>query len=119
MLVCPFTMETQIGPDFEQVLNFWFGDLDELGRASAAHTERWWRKDSSFDDAVRERFGALHDAVARGDHDGWLESPRGRLALIIVLDQFSRNMFRGTGRMFACDAKALEASLQGIERGVD
>jgi uncharacterized protein (DUF924 family) len=112
-------MTTQATNDFEEVLSFWFGELDEQGRADQLHTERWWRRDAAFDELLRARFGALHEAVARGERDPWLDSPRGRLALIIVLDQLSRNMFRGTARMFACDAKALEVALEGIERGLD
>ncbi|HYX90795.1 MAG TPA: DUF924 family protein [Myxococcaceae bacterium] len=105
--------------DFEHVLTFWFGTLDELGRADTPHARRWWRSDPDFDREIRQRFGAEHDAVARGERDYWLESARGRLAFVVVLDQFSRNMFRGTGRMFAYDARALEVALEGIDGGVD
>jgi uncharacterized protein (DUF924 family) len=103
----------------QEILSFWFGELDSLGRADGAHAGRWWKKDPAFDEALRERFGATHEAAARGERDHWLESPRGRLALIIVLDQLSRNMFRGTARMFACDARALAAATEGVRRGVD
>jgi uncharacterized protein (DUF924 family) len=112
-------MTTPAAYDSEEILTFWFGDLDEHGRADEAHVARWWKKDAAFDEAVRQRFGAVHEAVAKGACDAWLESPRGRLAYIIVLDQLSRNMFRGTAGMFAEDAKALAAALEGIERGVD
>lgn len=105
--------------DFESVLTFWFGDLDGQGRADEAHAGRWWKKDAAFDRKVRERFGDLHEAILHGEHDAWLDSPRGRLAYIIVLDQFSRNMFRDTGEMFAYDDLALRVAVEGIERGME
>src|SRR5437762_1922817 len=105
--------------DFESILEFWFGTLDERGEADAAHTKRWFTKDPAFDAELVERFGALHEAVAAGRKDDWLASPHGRLAYIIVLDQFSRNMFRGDPRSFASDARALDAALAGIDRGED
>jgi uncharacterized protein (DUF924 family) len=105
--------------DFEDVLGFWFGPLDEQGHADAAHVSRWWKKDAAFDAEVQTRFGALHEAVVRGDRDLWLTTPRGRLAFIVVLDQFSRNMFRDSARAFAGDARALEAAREGIATGAD
>jgi uncharacterized protein (DUF924 family) len=105
--------------DPEQVLSFWFGSLDECGRADDAHIARWWRKDPAFDAEIAERFGDLHAAALRGEREGWLATPRGRLALIIVLDQFSRNMFRGSARAFEGDPRALEVARAGIERGDD
>jgi uncharacterized protein (DUF924 family) len=103
----------------ETVLEFWIGALDANGIADAEHTRRWWTHDAAFDTQVSTRFGALHEAVARGEHEAWLASPRGLLAYVIVLDQFSRNMFRGSARTFAHDAQALRAALQGIARGDD
>lgn len=105
--------------DPEVILRFWFGELDELGRASEATQTRWWSKDPTFDAEIRERFGATHAAVARGELDSWLAAPRSRLAYIIVLDQFSRNMFRDSAGMFATDDKALRAALTGITLGMD
>jgi uncharacterized protein (DUF924 family) len=105
--------------DAEEVLRFWFGDLDERGRADPEQETRWWRPDPGFDQLIRDRFGAVHAAVLAGELDVWLTSPRGRLACIVVLDQFSRNMFRGTARMFAADGAALAAAQGGIELGMD
>ena len=62
---------------FDAILDFWFGTLDAQGRADAAHARRWWVKDAAFDDALRRRFAALHEAVADGAHDDWLRAPRG------------------------------------------
>ena len=105
--------------DAEGVLDFWFGALDAQGKADAEHSRRWWRKDAAFDQEIRERFGALRESVLRGERDAWLASPRGRLAYVIVLDQFSRNLFRGRPEAFAGDARALAAALEGIDDGVD
>lgn len=105
--------------DDEEVLSFWFGTLDDEGRAAPTQVQRWWKKDPAFDEEIRERFGALHEALLRGERRDWLESVRGRLAAVIVLDQFSRNMYRGTPRMFAADPQALSWAEEGIARGDD
>jgi uncharacterized protein (DUF924 family) len=103
----------------EQVLEFWFGPLSADGRADAAHAQRWWKKDAAFDALIRERFLALYDAVANGEREAWLRSARGALAYVIVLDQFSRNMFRDSPRMFEQDARALRAARAAIDSGFD
>jgi uncharacterized protein (DUF924 family) len=103
----------------EDVLTFWFGTLDANGCADASHAERWWKKNLAFDDELRQRFGPLHEAVANGDHDDWLKAPRGRLAYVIVLDQFSRNMFRDSPRMYAYDDLALAAARNGVVADAD
>jgi uncharacterized protein (DUF924 family) len=105
--------------EIEAVLQFWFGDLDVRGCADEAHSARWWRKEDAFDAEVRARFGALHAAVSAGEHEAWLTSDRGVLAHVIVLDQFSRNMFRGSARAFASDGLALRAALAAIAAGTD
>ncbi|HEY8039450.1 MAG TPA: DUF924 family protein [Polyangiaceae bacterium] len=95
-------------PSFEDVLSFWFSD-----------PARWWRKDPAFDAELRDRFLALHGALERGEHEDWLETARGTLAYVVVLDQLSRNMFRGTARMFASDARARAAAGRAVDRGDD
>jgi uncharacterized protein (DUF924 family)/uncharacterized protein YciI len=105
--------------DFREVLRFWFGDLDAQGQADAAHSQRWYRKDPAFDRLVTDTFGELHAAVTRGERDHWLATPQGRLAVIIVLDQLSRNMFRDTPRSFAQDVRAQAVALEGLARGED
>jgi uncharacterized protein (DUF924 family) len=95
-------------PTSEDVLAFWFAD-----------PARWWKKDPAFDAEVRERFLALHEVIDRGDREDWLETARGALAFVVVLDQFSRNMFRGTARSFASDARARMAARRAVERGDD
>ena len=103
----------------DPVLEFWFGTLDDKGTADGFHTKRWFTKDTAFDAEIVERFGSLHDSLASGGGEDWLTSTRGRLAFVIVLDQFSRNMFRGDPRSFASDRRALEVALRAIDQGDD
>jgi len=105
--------------DPETVLSFWFGALDAHGRADAQHQARWWSKDPGFDTEVRSRFEPLHHAAVGGELQTWLDAPRSRLAYIVVLDQFSRNMFRESARMFAADGLALAATREGVAREHD
>ncbi len=105
--------------DAESVLTFWFGELDADGLATPQAAQRWWTKDAAFDAEVRERFGTVLSALLAGQHRDWLDTPRGRLAYVIVLDQFSRNIHRGSARAFEADALALEVARAGVERGDD
>lgn len=79
------------------VLSFW----------REAGPRHWFSKDAAFDDEFRERFRDAHFAAARGELEGWLDQPESALALILLLDQYPRNAFRGTGHMFATDGLAL------------
>jgi uncharacterized protein (DUF924 family) len=92
------------------VLDFWFSD-----RARPM----WWSKNDDFDAEIRPRFGALVDEASAGAHGDWTTQPSGALALVIVLDQFPRNMFRGSPRAFAGDARALEIARATVESGLD
>jgi uncharacterized protein (DUF924 family) len=96
-----------------EVLAFWFGGDAEYG---AAH-KRWFQKDPAFDAEVCRRFLSLHVQLAGNGE--WLDAPRECLARIIVLDQFPRNMFRGTPRAFASDPLALAAARHAIASGYD
>lgn len=106
-------------PSYDDVLEHWFGQLDASGRADGEHSKRWWQKDLEFDRSLRERFGALHAVLLGGGLREWWAAPRSTLAGLIVLDQWSRNMFRGTAAMFAADDLALRAALEGIALGYD
>jgi uncharacterized protein (DUF924 family) len=79
----------------------------------------WFAKDPAFDRRFRERFIALHEAAARGELDAWNGTPEGSLALLILLDQFPRNAFRGTPRMYATDAQARALADRAIRSGLD
>lgn len=98
-------------PTVDDVIQFWFGD------GSQAAMQKWFTKDPAFDAEIRERFGALQEQAARGELDGWRSTPRGSLALIVLLDQFSRNMFRDSARAFANDAAALQVTQALIASG--
>ncbi len=106
-------------PRATAVLERWLGPLDEQGMTSPEATARWWSKDPELDRSLRDQFAGDHARAVAGELDGWLEDPRGRLAYVIVIDQFSRNMFRGEAGMFAHDPLALAAALDGIDLGVD
>jgi uncharacterized protein (DUF924 family) len=84
-----------------------------------AGPSHWFRKDDDFDRSFRERFLAAHDAAARGELDEWARSTDGALALLILLDQFPRNAFRGTPRMFATDDKAHAIAHAAVASGFD
>ena len=106
-----------LDPEARAVLDFWFGTPDSA-RFGAAW-DRWFARDDGFDTALRERFGATLAAARRGDCDSWQRSPLGALALVIVLDQFSRNAYRDTPDAFAADARALAAARRLVGRGGD
>lgn len=95
------------------VLDFWFGP------APLASRDVWFRKDAAFDAEVQTRFGALIEQALEGGIDRWALQPTGALAAIVVLDQFTRNAFRGTPRAFAGDARALALARRLTYRGGD
>jgi len=101
-----------LSPDRE-LLGFWFGP-----RPGSQRRERF-RKDDRFDQELRRRFGDLHAKAARRELEGWRDSPEPMLALVILLDQLSRNLYRDDARAFAQDAHALECAAQAISRGDD
>lgn len=85
----------------EEVLGFWFADGPDAFRKA------WFTRDEAFDDDIRARFGRLVGPARDGELDGWAATPAGALALFLVLDQFPRNLHRGTAEAFASDAHAL------------
>jgi uncharacterized protein (DUF924 family) len=103
----------------EDILDFWFGEVNELGCSSPEHRRRWWTKSDAFDEAIGSEFLSDYEAIVAGDRDAWRNTPRGALATIIVLDQFSRNMFRGTPSMFAADELAREVCYEGLDADFD
>lgn len=84
-----------------------------------AGPSRWFKKDTAFDDEFRARFATEHAVAANGELDGWMNDAEGALALLILLDQYPRNSFRGTARMFATDGKALAVAKSAVECGFD
>jgi uncharacterized protein (DUF924 family) len=102
--------------EFEHVLRFWFPQPLRDEHATMVRQFEWWFRGGA-DAAIAERYPRLLERAARGKLDRWSRAPRSRLALIIVLDQFSRSLHRGTARAFAQDPQALALALQGIEIG--
>src|SRR5271156_1418997 len=98
----------------DEILEFWFGD-----GADPAHERLWFAQDAAFDQACRTGFLADHERAAAGELDSWKEAATSALALILLLDQFPRNIFRGTPRAFATDPKALAIAKEAVARGFD
>ena len=84
-----------------------------------AGPEKWFSKDTAFDRTIEQRFGALHAEAAAGKKDAWATTPEGALALLLLLDQFSRNLFRGSPKTYAQDAKAREIADDALAAGFD
>jgi uncharacterized protein (DUF924 family) len=108
-----------------EVREFWFGRLPLSARALAARMRFWFPDDApseltrQLDAAIQARFEPLMQQAARGEFDAWADSPRRRLSLILLLDQFPRNVYRGTARAFASDERALALALSGIQSGAE
>jgi uncharacterized protein (DUF924 family) len=101
----------------EDVLMFWFGDSDPM--LDGENRKRWFVKDQAFDAEIKDKFMSIVDAAAAGEHDGLAATAVGSLALCILLDQFSRNLFRGKPQAFATDDSARRIASQAIEAGHD
>lgn len=96
--------------NYDLVLKFWFEELQP---------KDWFNGGDAVDALIEKRFGDLIEPAYKGELDRWLKSPKGVLALIIILDQFPRNLFRGTPQAFAYDDRALSLALDGISLGLD
>jgi len=103
----------------DEILEFWFGPALADPEALARQAELWFKADPRFNQEVKTQFGRDLEAVAKGDLDTWRTSPRARLAGIVLLDQFSRNIYRGTARAFTQDPKALTLCLEAVATGED
>ena len=105
----------------EEVLSYWFpkdineADIQTLQRQG----KRWMAGGPEVDREITERFGEVLERARRGELDHWADTPRGRLALIVVLDQFSRNIYRGSPLSYSQDERALKLALEGIGLGMD
>lgn len=101
----------------DEILEFWFG-LD-CGGNVAQRNRTWFTPDQNFDAACRAGFLADYEKAAAGELDAWKENARSCLALILLLDQFPRNVFRGSARAFATDARALATAREALARSFD
>lgn len=95
---------------YDDILDFWFNEIDE---------SKWWLKEAAFDKHIKNRFRKIHASANQCELYEWRETAKGRLAEIIVLDQFSRNMFRDTAKSFASDNLALVLSQEAISVAAD
>jgi uncharacterized protein (DUF924 family) len=104
--------------DIDAVLAFWIEPVPATEEEVAERGKLWFGGGPEVDAKIRERFGDLLEQAKRGELDAWAAEPRGRLALIILLDQFSRNVYRGKPEAFAHDAKALELARSAFDSGM-
>jgi uncharacterized protein (DUF924 family) len=95
---------------YQEILRFWFEEIDP---------SQWWKKDDAFDQLIRARFSGIHARATRCELYDWRADARGRLAEIVVLDQFSRNMFRGSPLSFASDTLALALAQEAVSVKAD
>ena len=103
----------------DELLRLWFGDDDDDAAVAEARAELWWGHRQETDELLQARFGTVASAAATDVLDHWAGSPRGRLALILSLDQLPRAIHRGMPEAFAQDAKARKVAEQGLESGAD
>jgi uncharacterized protein (DUF924 family) len=96
--------------DVRAILNFWF---------APGMKPRWFKKDPEFDAEIARQFLSVHERAAKGELAEWQGSPEGALALVLLLDQFPRNLFRGTARAFATDAEARAVAAWAVDRDFD
>jgi uncharacterized protein (DUF924 family) len=105
--------------EVERVLEFWLGTCGAEGAIDPVKRKRWFGQGRKHDAAIRGRFARLHECACRGELDEWASTARSRLALIVILDQFSRHIHRGTALAFAQDSAAQRLAFEGVERGLD
>lgn len=103
----------------EDILHFWFGAFPTPYSADASKSDMWFKNGAAYDSEIFISFGVDYDKAINGELDHWLDSYRGRLALIILLDQFSRHIHRGTEQAFSQDEKAQALCIDGIGAGDD
>ncbi|MEO9275537.1 DUF924 family protein [Marinomonas sp. 5E14-1] len=95
---------------YKDIIDFWFSELEP---------KHWWQKDTAFDDMIQSRFGSLHEQAKAGELFSWRETALGSLAEVIILDQFTRNIYRDKSESFACDALGLALAQFAISKGFD
>jgi len=105
--------------DSETILTHWFGTDPDMAALAKDRADLWWSKNSQVDEEIRARFESTVRLAGEGKLNLWVAEPRGRLALIILTDQFPRNIYRDSPQAFGFDAQALKWSLEGIELGFD
>ncbi len=105
--------------DWKEILDFWFGELDENGLPDSDHRNKWFRSDRKFDQEIRQRFLSMVLFASEQGLDHWRREAGGTLAEIILLDQFSRNIFRGSAMAFDQDRQARKLCREAMQKGQD
>ncbi len=105
--------------EYQQINEFWFGQVEQTIVPSEHRAKLWFGEDIMVDDEIRDKFGVFLDKTIHGDFDNWMASSRGQLALIIILDQFSRHVYRDSPLAFSQDMRALAICLHGIDEESD
>jgi uncharacterized protein (DUF924 family) len=103
----------------EKILEFWFGTFPDAYSSDPASVEMWFENGSQYDQEIFIKFGETYERASSGEMDQWMDMPRGKLALIILLDQFSRHIHRNQAESFSQDLKAQEICIDGISAGDD
>ncbi len=103
----------------ESIIGFWFGDEEDDAAVAKAQSALWWAKSEATDEIIRSRFGAIVEVAGSGELDHWADESHGLLALILLTDQFTRNILRGASESFDYDAKARQWCKSGLGVGVD
>lgn len=98
-------------PSIDRVLSFWFDPRYQF--------KRWFEQSDELDNEIRVGFGDLVSQARTPTLDSWTQDPKGTLAMLVLLDQFTRNIFRGSAEAFSGDAKALDIAVKGISKGFD
>jgi uncharacterized protein (DUF924 family) len=104
-------------PEIRRILDFWFSDGAMDQPTIDSRMDRWFTADPVFDALIRQEFGSLVERASKGTLNNWAEDPEGRLALILLLDQFRRNIHRGTPRAFSRDPQAVKLCVEGAATG--
>lgn len=99
----------------QEILSFWFGEIAEDGSVAQANAKRWFEKNETFDAKIKRRFEGYLETAVMGAFDRWIQQAEGLTALVVMLDQFPRQIYRNDPKAFAFDAKSLSLSLYGIE----
>ena len=103
----------------QEITSWWLGPAQDDVANTGARMKFWFTASAGMDEVIRQRFADAVDRASRGELDDWVAEPAGRLALILLLDQFRRNLYRGLPEAFTCDDTALHLCLEGIELGLD
>jgi uncharacterized protein (DUF924 family) len=108
-----------LAAEAQALLDFWFGDATDDVEVATKQASLWWSKKPEVDATLAERFGDLCERARNGELESWKETPRGRLAVIVAIDQLSRNIHRESADAFSEDRRALRLSIEGVEAGDD